>query len=175
MKLPGNCKIEKIPPVKDEYRFNMHAAELDVKGKRLVATDGHRIVSLPVEISETDVSGSVPPDAIRAAHKAKKADTGESIECGERRLVVHGIRQITEFARESQAFPNTAAAIPRPSSKAFRIGLNPKYLLEVAEAMNSGTGVELVFGGELDPILIKPILSCGGVDDAFGVLMPVRA
>jgi hypothetical protein len=64
----------------DVTRENLSHVELDTTSKRLVATNGHSMIVVPVEVDEEDTSGAVTEralDAARRVAKERKLDEAE--------------------------------------------------------------------------------------------------
>ena len=170
MKFDTDCKIEKVI-CKDVNRLNIQHAHLDVEKKRLVATDGKRMVVLGVTPEEHDVSGPVSADAIKAARKAK---SGEIVCSNSSLAVANG----PMFTRETGVqFPDVDRAVPtfnEGSTGTVTIALNAKYLAEIAEALGT-TNVTLTF--QMDTAKYGPILVLNPKlprENRFAALMPVR-
>ena len=180
MKLNKKCKIEAIAS-KDSTRHVLMAPFLEVKeGKgNLIATNGQGLVVIPVEISESDVSGHIPLTALKESRKGKVAEP--ILECSEKAIL---LQDGASFPRVDLGnFPNWRQVIPDQEGKTLRrVALNAEMLFAIASAMGT-SGVILEFdAGNFDgaPIKVFPASSGRhGVDvpasqDAFGVIMPIR-
>lgn len=62
-------KIELCTAGKKDPRSYLHHVHLDAEGRRLLATDGHIAVVLPVQPDATDTSGPITLDCIKDARK----------------------------------------------------------------------------------------------------------
>ena len=155
---------------KDETRPNMCHVELDVKEKRMVATNGHCMVVVPVTVEEHDTSGPISKDALVAARKLAKNTNGDACIKANGSLAVHG----ATFDRpEARQFPPVDQVIP-PDRKAT-ISFSAKYLKEIADALGSKDGVvTLAIDGDCDAITVWSGISKGAKGDPFAVLMPCR-
>tara|TARA_R110000787_G_scaffold205422_1_gene315822 strand:- start:583 stop:1131 length:549 start_codon:yes stop_codon:yes gene_type:complete len=71
MKLP-TAKIELAAP-KNDVRYYLDGAYLNVETSELVVTDGHILVKHSVELDDGDISGIIPLDAFAHARKTKSA------------------------------------------------------------------------------------------------------
>ena len=180
MKLNKKCKIESIAS-KDSTRHVLMAPYLEVKAGNgnLIATNGQGLVVIPVEVSESDVSGHIPLTALKESRKGKV--TEPILECSEKAIL---LQDGTSFQRADLGnFPNWRQIIPDQEGKTLRrVALNAEMLHAIASAMGTA-GVILEFdAGNFDgaPIKVFPTSSGKyGVDapashDAFGVIMPIR-
>lgn len=176
MKFSAKCKPE-LCASKDETRPHINRVELDVANKKMVATDGHRMVVIPVETDDHDTSGPISSAALDAARKHAKKTGGDAEIKSNGALVVAG----ATFDRDknAMAFPPWKMVVPKRAPITIR--LNAKYLLEIAKAIGSKDDlVALAITGDLDPILVYANNGAtnerylDGENDAFGVLMPCR-
>lgn len=173
---------------RDQSRPVLCAAYLDVDRAVLEATDSYKLVSVPVEIEEGDVSGLIPSAALAALHKLPKRAQPASLRCGEVvSLEVEGGRQ--EWPRPDGTFPQTERLIPEESARSgFRIRLNAKLLSELAAGLG-GDDVTLTFtkvdaarlesdadeGVGFFPSPLRPIIVHNGTPEhGVGLLMPIR-
>lgn len=69
MKIPAE-KIETAAP-KNDVRYYLHGAYLNVDTSELVVTDGHILVKHTVELDDGDISGIIPLEAFAYARKMK--------------------------------------------------------------------------------------------------------
>lgn len=164
----------------DETRVALQHVELDTEKKRLLATDGHRLVVVPCGVDIGDTRGPIPEAALVAARKAaKKAKhpTAQVVCNGAVKAPVAG----QSFDRPNdRAFPPVDEVIPRDRKPT--IALNAKYLKEIADAIGSSDGiVVLSLGDPEDPIVVwgtvggsRGATPLDGARDAFAVLMPCR-
>ena len=81
--------------VKD-VRVQIRDPHLDVENKCLVATDGHKLIRIPVEVSPADTSGPVPLDAIKDARK-RKLESAEIVCNGDATLIDSSSGQIASL------------------------------------------------------------------------------
>jgi DNA polymerase III sliding clamp (beta) subunit (PCNA family) len=176
MKFQTANKIEKIAS-KDETCYALNGVYHDKTAKALIATDGHRMIILPVTENEHDDDGIVPLDAIKAARdSAKKNKYNEApnmtVVDGKVSVPMGGLTLPIVDAQ----FPEWQRVLPsfNPADKnVVTITINAKYLAELAEALGSrDSGVQISF--QLDdtygPIAVRPSAENG----AHAVLMPVR-
>lgn len=170
-------------------RYAMRYALLETGDKRLVATDGRRLVLLPVELDEHDTDGYVTNEALAAASKAKPPRGTTAHAQNERCLLANGSLKVP-FANFEQprpdagnhSFPNYKGALPefkQGDAGTASITFNAQYLADIAECLSAeGDAVTITFKlGNRKEMLGKelPILVTYGKDrDAgFGVLMPI--
>ena len=141
---------------------------------QLVATDGKKMVALHVDSTHLDkscnkvenTSGMIPVDAIKTAQRDKLA-TGV--------LGANGTVTLPSgqtFTREDYTFPNVKTVFNAPRSETIvRIGLNAKYLYEMAQALGSDE-VVLDITDPNQGIHVAPNNPKG--NEGRGILMPVR-
>ncbi|HZN68020.1 MAG TPA: hypothetical protein VFB66_22230 [Tepidisphaeraceae bacterium] len=119
----------------DVTRPHIASGWLDAEAKVLVATDGHMLSIVPVDVGPRDRSGPIPPAAIAAARR------GEVV--ARRGLVVAGD---TLYRRGSHDHPcsteaKRAKVVPtfrRGDKGTITIGLDPRFLMRLAEALGVG-------------------------------------
>jgi hypothetical protein len=174
---------------RDETRPHLVSAHLDKAKARLVATDGHMLVAIPVKVEAGDVDGPVPKEALREArshanrtrYSRKKGDDGlPRIRVGKRLLDTGG----AIYRRPPPCtFPPWELVIPtvEPGEPGtVTIGFNPHLFVAVAKAIGEGTRrpfVQVTFklpnaGQEaLEPFVIR---AGNGSGEAIAVVMPAR-
>jgi len=163
-------KLEKVAS-RDATRPVLTHAFLRVDGERatLEACDSYKLARIPVELEAGDEEGFVPVEALTTARKAR----AESVS-------VNGSVDIPggpSFPRpELGQFPNAVQLFP-DGEVAFAVGVNAKFLHELAQGLGSETvRLEFVKVGDepsaLRPIVVRPI--GGDAPEADGLLMPVR-
>lgn len=180
MKINADSKIEGIVS-KDVTRPMLNHVHLDVEKKLAVATDGHRLVVVPVQLDAHDVTGPVGVDAIKMARKLKSKHAHELT------IVANGACQIEggpTFPRptlDGAKFPPWEQIVPDfkcGDKGTVTVGLNARYLREIADALGSDGAVRITIRlpedekdrhGILDPMRVE-----GGCLDAYAVLMPCR-
>ena len=185
MRIAKGAKVEKVAS-KDRSRpvlAHLFVREGDEPGSgTLEATDSYALVRVPVELDEGDTAGFVTSATLT---EARKGAVGGEVELTVNGSVSYRTKEGGEVSAtrpEPGKFPDTAQLFPSELST-FEVGLNPKLLLGLAEAMGSADRVKLTFARKsgssvacdsdpLRPILVEPLT--GGVDGANGILMPVR-
>lgn len=152
----------------DQTRYVLNGAYFDVENKRLVVTDGRRMVLLPAEPEPGDVSGIVPTEAVtealRLAKKPKGKKTGSDPDGGLAGITINGVvklRNGAEFPKVEGIYPNYAQVIPdyvklrmqekrteeeqtvvdRALDERTTIAFNARMLFEMAQAMGSDSVV----------------------------------
>lgn len=157
-----------------------------LKGNVLQATDGRRIVQIPIDREEGDVDGPIPVDVIKEARavankrasKNKRAPKEYSILSNGKTLKFEsrfGILEIENLAVRLGNPPNTDAVIkPTAARKLHVTAFQPLLLLGVCEAMGCRS-VTISFDDEASPILVEPNTENGCPSGPmYGVVMPVR-
>lgn len=179
MIIPQNSKIEKVVSV-DKSRPSIGVANLEVyeldgdRYGRLTATDGRMMVQLRnLRLDEHDVAGPVTVDAIKAAKKSHEIVCNGSL----------AVKGGPVFSRpEGVKYPDVDQVIDPVEGRSakFRISINAELLLAIQQGLGSD-GVELVFGTDKEPVLVKPLkgtakgssamdYDCSG---SIGILMPM--
>ena len=170
MKVPQGTMPEKCAS-RDKMRTAI--TEPYLKGGYLWATDSYSLTRIPVEVEDGDVDGFVTADALKMARKAS----------GKNRPAIIGangsqtVGEVTMPRPELGEFPNTEQLIPSDDREEIVIGLNPKLLLNIAQALGADT-VRIRIDADspnMKPYVIEALQgsSLKG-DDRMGLLMPVR-
>jgi len=155
---------------KDYTRPHLAHVELDIAHKRMVATDGHALVVVPVTVEEHDASGPISKDALVAARKAVKNTNGDAWIKANGALAVYGA---TLDRPEARTFPPVDQVIPK--DRKATISLNAKLLKDIADALGAKDGVITIgLDGDDDPIMVWGGSSKGREGEPFAVLMPCR-
>jgi DNA polymerase III sliding clamp (beta) subunit (PCNA family) len=159
---------------KKDSRAMLNAAHLDVPGARLVATDGHKLVCIPVTIDDGDTSGPVTAEAIKAAIKAAGRIGDAAIACKGSLEVANG----PSFPRPSGLgqFPDVDRIAPKEGTA--QIGINAEYLAAIQKAAGAeGIGLQFALNddGSIDATSAVRV-HCGGVGGVgvIAVVMPMR-
>lgn len=176
MRIDKDHKIE-LCASHDECRPHLLHPQLDVENKRLMATDGHRLVILPVELDDGDVSGPVSREAIKAARKGPlaKSKAGGVIAINANGSLA--IEQGPTFPRpDNESFPPVDKVVPNGKNHTVVVGLNARYLWEIAQALGTvNVRIEIAPAEAGKPMLDPIVVTTNGDRDAgVGVLMPVR-
>ena len=161
---------------KDPYRHALAQTHFDPAGKRLIATDGHRMAVVPCEPEKGDVCGPVDAEALDTARKIakKKGLNTAEVAIGENVVTLADGRALP---RETVGqFLNTDYVVPKfeaGTEGTVTIALDPVLLAGLAKAIGAD---KVVLTFDLDtskgfPILVRPRTPQG---TEFGVLMPVH-
>jgi hypothetical protein len=142
-------------------------------GPRAIATDGKILAVVPVELQHEDTGNRI---AIKALKESRKAG-GSKAE--------HAFIALTEthsIATGGAQYPITLVNPPRMAGivpemgrpDGVKIRLDVSLLLRLAKALGSQNDrVLLEISGESDVVIVRPMGE--NCDEAFGLIMPVRA
>jgi len=184
VKIDCRLKVEKIIGINDTRHY-INEPYLDVVNKCLVATDGHKLVCLPVTVRPEDTSGAVPIEAFKDARRRNMTDA--EIVCNGDVTLSHpdGEESVARYGRpDSTGFPDYQSVMPNPDEKpTAQIAINARYLLEVANALTvtGGRGsnkkepvIQIDIYGERDAVRIRAVADISKSKRAEGAVMPVR-
>lgn len=142
--------------------------------RAIAATDGRRLVLLPVECEEGDVDGVVTRDALAAAVKAvPNGGRAPEVRCNGGLEVLFG----PTFPRpelDGRSFPDVESVVPMGEPE-YRITFNARYLAEVAQAMGTDSVTVELHGADA-PMIVLPdpgVNDAKPVPGARGLLMPI--
>lgn len=158
MRIEKKYKLEKVVS-KDRPSLSI----IKRIGDRLLATNGHVLASVPIEVEEADTADGVSPEALIAARKASHTFDAP-LALGETQAIPGG----QTFPKvDASSFPDVerVTKTARESYKIIRVGINAKSLHALADALGDEI-VELEISSPSEPIFVRPI------GDAFGVIMP---
>lgn len=170
MKINKQYKLSKIVS-RDEIREELRYVK--ITRSHAIATNGHKMVVVPVEMELEDVPGLVDPAHIEFNNKekliSKKID---------RNLVLNPFTvETTNGWTMPRLQPGTFPKIKQILSLLLRrkhkysIGLNARLLYELSQGIGNDS-VVLYFGEKNTmPILVKPLYDD---DNEIGVLMPMN-
>ena len=169
MRYPKTCKIDKVVP-RGGDRYSPTHAVLDLADDDapvMVATDGKRLVVVPVTLDDGDVGGMVPTDAIKAAARRRKSDDAV-IACNGRCDVLDG----PSFARETDTrrFPAWREVVPTKGTETLKI--NVKLLAELGAAIGAEE-VTLSWTRDPDGSVTTGVRVESESGDAWGLQMPL--
>lgn len=140
-----------------------------VKGKTcLTATDGRKLVVIPVEADESEF-GVIPKDAIVLARQKRESKRQDTVS-----VQVNGCIQLANgwtLPRPNQAdfsYPNVESVIPERRSSDHKVSFNAKFLYQLATSIGADV-VVLQYRDNMSPIVIT-----APGDEAYAVLMPCR-
>jgi DNA polymerase III sliding clamp (beta) subunit (PCNA family) len=161
-----------------EFRAHLRELHLDVEGKNLVATDGHRIIVIPVDVERGDKSGPITEDAMRAArgHEDKGTDLARIEAKRELRTGINGKGPKFLRPKSDVSFPVYKNVIKQPKGQTVTFGVNPQYLLDCAKAMGvENVRVTVVLEAKhehsLNPLFVRSLDA--NKSDGLCVVMPV--
>ena len=196
-------KLEKLTTGDDDDEGNSAMRYIHVTADgAAMACNGHALVKVPVEMQPGDVPGPITPDSLTYARKHTLGDFGallilkdgasvvtedstdlpRSIEStakiGES-LQLELLRQAPESSQDDAA--KWQRQLDASLKGAILVGLNPKLLAKIADAMGSGDGVILAIlppktpdEGVTKPVAVHPVWGAAR-EKVRGVIMPVRA
>lgn len=179
MEIDKDCEVWRIA-TKDETRPGLMHGYLDLSVKddpRLIATNGHALVAVPVQETKGVKEGYIPVDALKSIKKSAKGQLSavfDKTADGK----VKDIRAKVEWSSPDPGnFPDWRAVFPNPDAETFCISFNPALLLELVKSAGGNDKVSLHFaktkGGDLDQV--APIICrVYGHDEAGLILMPMR-
>lgn len=187
MKLPHNTRkapeVERATAPALAGRPILSNVHLNAEKGTLEATDSYMAVVIPVEVEEGDESGLIPPNALKAQRKASKRSNASLRVNGDIHLSSPEREQSWVKPTEGQFFPDLELITPDEWSS-FRIRLDPEKLLNLAKALGADHTVTLEFAlqrGKVEgegtgfyPSNLRPIRVTSGLENAYGILMPVR-
>lgn len=159
-----------------------HALEhvlVDRKNKRLVATTGEMLVSVPCILEDDESTGPalVSPATLEAARKATGRDAivGMHIALAGCTLA-NGVTHPAP-TEEAQAFPHHQHVMPKFSpgdAGTVSIACNPTLLLALAKALDSANGVTLTWEAtNPDVMRVESVHFEGDAMEGVGVLMGI--
>ena len=171
MKIKKECKIELIAS-RDETRHVLCNPYL--QGSNLIATDGQRLVAIPVELEEGDSDGPIDCSAFKLSRKTSSGEKLSKISANGCLKVHTKDGEITMPRKnlEGYSFPQWQKVLPNPDRGGIKIGLNAKFLYEIAQALG-GDRVVIEILDATSPIIVKGSHE-NYIEGSIGVLMPVR-
>lgn len=182
MRYPKAARLE-LAASKDDTRPHLNQVYLDVEAVPpvLVATSGHVLALVPVELHPDDVTGPIALDALADARKA--AGRGADAVC-ELRAPEGGTRSVDGVIRPrgGEDFPPYKRVMVDYDGQkdCVSIGLDAKLLWELAQALGCKKDdgvVVLTFPqdtSKIDPIQVRRDSLAKGADAVRGILMPCR-
>lgn len=173
MKLP-QTEIERAASQGD-IRVYMNYVHFDVDGKRIVASNGHILAVVPVEVEEGDTSGPIPAAAFKAARKAAGSHIDPSMKANGAVILQDGSTLPRPSADDIGPFPNWQTIMDRFKPSGISVTFNAELLLDLARAITTkgryGRVITLHLAAE-EPG--KSAMKIEGANGAFGLLMPCR-
>ena len=128
MKFNTSLKLEKIASPKDTRHY-LRAPYFDAEHSRIIATDGHKAVIVPVTECGEDTAGHIPVEAFAADRKAKYGG-----------LYANGSVNVggVSYPRPTDLgnMPDIDRALPAVDAKpVMAVSFNAEYMLELARAI----------------------------------------
>ena len=117
--------------------------EVDAEGKRtgrIMATDGKRMMVIPVELDDADVKGFIPVAVFKAARAVNKTWTVLTIYCD---ATTFKLRDGTTMPRHEGGKPLQWRQVIPTYPGTHEVKLNPEFLLSLAKAMGSPEQITL--------------------------------
>ncbi len=169
MIISKTAKIENAMS-KDANRSNLHIASLqEVNGSpALIATSGHVLAIIPVD-ADIDEFGPITKEALIHGRKLAKGSKPIEFKASNGFKFQDGSTLPRPSNDDVGEFPNWQQVIPKEKPK-LTITLNPKFLFELAQAIDSPEAVTLEIIDALSAIKVKS----RGVNENLGVIMPIR-
>ena len=170
MKIKKECKIELVAS-KDSTRLALNNPYL--QGSNLIATDGHRLVAIPVELEEGDSDGPIDCSAFKLARKTSSSEKFSKINAnGSLKVQTKDGEIIMQRSFKDINFPAWQKVLPNSDRGGIKIAFNAEYLYEMAEALGTKT-VTLEILDSNSPIIVKGSNE-NYIEGSVGVLMPVK-
>lgn len=170
MQFETHYKIELA--VGDDSRGPLAFVNYDAEKKRLIATNGHVLASVPCTPDEGDHGVLLSVDSIKAARKANKSTPT---------LLCNGVAKVPngpqfEHPDAWLKFPEWMRVLPTfdtLSRGTVTVAINPALLMTLAKALGAEKGVVLTLNlANMDgPIRV---VGSSASNDGLGVLMPMR-
>lgn len=145
MKLNKNYKIEKAAST-DDLKPGLQGVFIDAEEKRAVTTNGYILASVPVE-NAPEKNWFIPSNVFNEIkkHTGKKEDVEIEFEGDE--IAFEMLNKTVKMNLENENnFPDYKRLIYHKDHKPFlKIGINPKQLLDLAEAFGNKESIVLNF------------------------------
>lgn len=142
-------------------------------GPCAIATDGKILAVVPCELQHEDAGNRIAIKALKESRKAGGSKVEHAfVALTETHTVAAGGAQ---YPVTQHRPPNMAGIVPDMGlPDGVKIGLDASLLLRLAKALGSQNDrVLLEISGESDVVIVRPIGE--NCDEAFGLIMPVRA
>jgi hypothetical protein len=170
-------RFDDRPQLEDPY--------LDAEERKVVATNGHALVAVPVEVAEGEQSGFLSRVLLRIARRWFKRERDPS---GSKPVEIVGDRvpngpSYPTIQDRGAAFPNWKEVFPKRAkgeAGTVTVGLDAFYLKDIALALGGEdrpggcqvqVTIDITGGAGWEPFLVR---LNEGDEAAVGVLMPVR-
>ncbi|MFH1997369.1 MAG: hypothetical protein ABII94_01600 [Patescibacteria group bacterium] len=167
MKIESKYKLDKIT-ANDSSRPAMN--HVFIEDNIAVATNGHVLAIVPVEIEEGDTGGILSKDSFVAARKLAKKNNDLQIKLNGTEELIDG----TQRPRLDLKYPDYKLAIQDYSGEETRkICLNAKYLYELSQALGTDLITLEITESNTRTIIIHN-LSLTSERPVSGFILPVR-
>ena len=175
------AEIERVAS-RDKSRPVLSHVYLNTEKGRLEATNSFAAAMIPCEVEDGDESGLIPSDALKAQRKASRYYRSLSVN-GDIRLSTSEGEQ--SWKKGEGQWPDFDRLTPEEFS-GFRVSLNPKLLLELAQALGDPEKVVIEFALQGDKtegegvgffpnnMRAMRITVPSGAEESYGILMPIR-
>lgn len=166
MQIDRKYKIEKAVST-DTLRENLQ--NVFVSRRHAVATDGTILAIVPVHTEQDDEPGWLTPEALKHARKVSVKGQDSLV------LRMNGAQFLSDgtvMTRPDEHKPPKIYHLLRRAheGRSYRIGVNARYLKDLADALGSEELV-LECGKGTEAILVRPIRHEEGT---IGLIMPIR-
>lgn len=173
---------------KDKNRPQLAHPYLDVDAGKVVATNGHSLVAVPVDVDGHDVSGYLAGELLKIARRTCGKDVVEAEIRDRTRIVPHDIEWPCNTTTGC-TFPDWRKVLPsfKPGDPGtVTVGVDARLLRQIADALGGEGGVTMTFrldsvnadkGVSDEGVVLEPqiiVRSRFGRDGEVGVLMPLR-
>ena len=176
------AEIERVAS-RDKSRPVLSHVYLNTEKGRLEATNSYAAAMIPCEVEDGDESGLIPGDALKAQRKASRYSAMSLSVNGDIRLSTSEGEQ--SWKKGEGQWPDLGSHTPEEFSD-FRVSLNPKLLLELAQALGDPEKVVIEFALQGDKtegegvgffpnnMRAMRITVPNGAEESYGILMPIR-
>lgn len=177
MKFKAKLRPEDIAST-DETRRHLTNVWFDKDKSKLVATNGHMIITVPCWTEPSDVTGPVPSAALKSARKRKDKTNIARVRLGKRLAddgkALHRRDQGTTYPPYETIFPS----FKKGDKGTVTFGVNPHYLVALLRA-SGGDGTYsplLEITVNVTPTMLDPIrvVAAYGDRECEMVVMPGR-
>ena len=175
------AEIERVAS-KDKARPVLTHVYLNAEKGRLEAANSYAAAMIPCAVEEGDESGLIPAEALKAQRKASRYSAAPLSVNGDVRLSTSEGEQ--SWKKGEGQWPDFDKLVPEEFS-GFRVSLNPKLLLELAQALGDPEKVVIEFALQGDktegegigffPNNMRPmrVTVPSGTEESYGILMPI--
>lgn len=175
MHINKKFKLHKACAASDTSRPALQSICFD--GKQLIASNGKMLVVAEVADADQDKQGLIPTSIFAIAKPLDKGMDSIHLEMDDNNIRIDLSAGVTSFGRSTEAtYPSTEEfqqqAKEAIASPVFKVGIDARLLLRLAEAMGSEY-VYLHFS-DVTTGSQKPIAVTGDEEGVIGLIMPVK-